>query len=68
MDLLYHFTMHGTNWPITDRADQWKKAKELFINPIATGYQDGGSCYGLLLNRVETGVWRLVVQNNTHQI
>ena len=40
--------------PSTDRSEEWKKAKELFINP--TGYQDGGSSYGILLNGVGTGV------------
>ena len=54
MDLVYHFIVNGIDWSQTDRKDQWEKAYSLFINP--TGYQDGGSSYGIFLNGGGTGV------------
>ena len=52
MDLIYYYIINGTR--PDDDDTQWQNAKNLFLNP--TGYSDGGSAYGIILNGLGTGV------------
>eukprot|EP01083_Nonionella_stella_P140854 432852_1 len=52
MDMVYYHVMQGIEFDDSDA--QWRTAKHTFLNP--TGWMDGGSSYGILLNGYGTAV------------
>jgi len=52
LDMVYYHIMNGIEFDDDD--EQWMAAKKTFINP--TGWLDGGSAYGILLNGYGTAV------------
>ena len=52
MDMVYQYVINKREY--NEDNEEWIAAKELFINP--TGWMDGGSSYGLVINGVGAAV------------
>jgi len=52
LDMVYYHVIDGVTFDADDA--QWQAAKQTFLNP--TGWMDGGSSYGVLLNGYGTAV------------
>ena len=64
MDMVYYNIMQGIQFDEND--EEWQEAQRIFINP--TGWMDGGSSYGILLNGYGTAVVNIGVVPQEHMV